>query len=113
MTVERKSPPLSQGTVYLIHFDKPYKHARHYLGWSQDIDQRLQQHQSGNGARLMEVITQAGILWHVSSTWDGGPELEKALKTWKNGSRHCFTCLQERIFEKTFSVKTRPSRRGR
>ena len=23
------------GTVYLLHFDQPYKHARHYVGWAQ------------------------------------------------------------------------------
>ena len=21
------------GTVYLLHFDKPFSHAQHYLGW--------------------------------------------------------------------------------
>ena len=22
------------GIVYLLHFDRPYQHARHYTGWS-------------------------------------------------------------------------------
>jgi len=112
MSPEQPSPPL-QGTVYLIHFERPYKHARHYLGWTVDIEQRLKSHATGNGARLMEVVTKAGIPWHVSRTWQGGPELEQALKTWNNGSRHCFSCMQERIYEKTFSIKTTPLRRGR
>ncbi len=59
-TLEQQPSPLPQGKVYLIHFDIPYKHARHYLGWSHDLDQRLQQHQSGNGSRLIEVVSQAG-----------------------------------------------------
>ena len=25
---------MSAGTVYLLHFDQPYKHARHYVGWT-------------------------------------------------------------------------------
>ena len=25
---------MSAGTVYLLHFDQPYKHARHYVGWA-------------------------------------------------------------------------------
>jgi hypothetical protein len=23
-----------RGTVYLLHFERPYKHARHYLGFT-------------------------------------------------------------------------------
>jgi hypothetical protein len=29
------------GTVYLIHFDVPYRRARHYTGWALDLDARL------------------------------------------------------------------------
>jgi hypothetical protein len=25
------------GTVYIVHFDTPYKHARHYTGWATDL----------------------------------------------------------------------------
>jgi hypothetical protein len=24
------------GIVYLLHFDRPYRHARHYTGWTTD-----------------------------------------------------------------------------
>ena len=24
------------GIVYLLHFDRPYQHARHYTGWTGD-----------------------------------------------------------------------------
>ena len=27
----------AQGTVYLLHFSEPYKHARHYTGWTEDL----------------------------------------------------------------------------
>jgi predicted GIY-YIG superfamily endonuclease len=30
--------------VYLIHFDRPYKHSRHYLGYATDVDERLERH---------------------------------------------------------------------
>ena len=53
------------GTVYLIHLDVPYKHARHYTGWTLDLDARLQAHRDGRGARLMEVITAAAITWQL------------------------------------------------
>jgi len=48
--------------VYLLHFDSPYFHARHYLGWtSLPIETRLDHHRTGHGARLLQVITEAGI----------------------------------------------------
>ena len=35
------------GYVYLLHFDQPYKHARHYLGYTVNVDQRLAMHAAG------------------------------------------------------------------
>lgn len=32
------------GTIYLLHFSKPYKHARHYIGYTDDLDKRLARH---------------------------------------------------------------------
>lgn len=52
-------PP--NGTVYLLHFDRPYKHARHYLGWAKDLDARLEHHRAGTGARLLAVLKEHGI----------------------------------------------------
>lgn len=45
------------GYIYLIHFVRPYKHAKHYLGWTQDLSARLTAHRTGNGSRLMAVVT--------------------------------------------------------
>ncbi len=90
----------SQWVVYLIHFDRPYQHARHYLGTTNDLSHRLRQHASGckyGGARLMEVIVQAGISWRVACTWVGGRELEKQLKGRHNGCLLCPICKAERI----------------
>jgi predicted GIY-YIG superfamily endonuclease len=36
----------AMGTVYLIHFDRPYHHARHYIGYTDDVDARLAGHLS-------------------------------------------------------------------
>src|ERR1022692_3195850 len=51
------------GTVYLIHFDRPYKHARHYIGWALDVRRRLTEHAAGRGAHLLAVVKAAGIGW--------------------------------------------------
>jgi hypothetical protein len=49
--------------VYLLHFDRPYQHAKHYLGSCQDLERRLTQHGKGRGARLLEVVHAVGIGW--------------------------------------------------
>ena len=60
-----------RGTVYLFHFDQRYEHAGHYTGWAEDLDHRVAEHLAGRGARLIEVITQAGISFRLARTWPG------------------------------------------
>ena len=80
------------GTIYLLHFAKPYKHAKHYLGWAQHLEARLEHHRAGTGARLMQVVTEAGIDWEVSRTWEGDRNLEAQLKRRKDSPRLCPIC---------------------
>ncbi|MGP4105307.1 hypothetical protein [Nonomuraea sp. KM90] len=83
----------SSGTVYLLHFDQPYKHARHYIGWTPgDLNRRLRQHRNGTGARLLQVITAAGIGFALARTWNGGRNLERSLKRRGGASRACPLC---------------------
>jgi predicted GIY-YIG superfamily endonuclease len=79
-------------TVYLIHFDRPYKHSRHYLGYAEDLDARIERHHAGNGARLMEVVTNAGITWRLARTWEGDRKFERWLKRKKGASWFCPLC---------------------
>lgn len=81
------------GTVYLIHFDRPFKHAKHYTGWALDLNARLDEHRAGSGARLLAVIREAGIGWQVSRTWVGvDRHYERALKNQGGASRRCPLC---------------------
>lgn len=57
--------------IYLIHFSRKYKHARHYLGYASSVAARVKRHKAGNGARLMAVVTAAGIPWRVVRRWTG------------------------------------------
>jgi predicted GIY-YIG superfamily endonuclease len=52
-----------------IHFSYRNVHASHYIGMSGCLDARLALHRAGNGARLMEVVTGAGIAWEVARLW--------------------------------------------
>jgi predicted GIY-YIG superfamily endonuclease len=80
------------GTVYLLHFDKPYKHARHYVGWTQDLDARLAKHARGHGARLLEVVRDAGIVWTLARTWPGTRNRERQIKRQGGAARRCPLC---------------------
>jgi|SRR5579885_862167 len=97
-----------QGSVvYLIHFDQPYYHARHYLGTTNDLAHRLEQHRRGRrfgGARLMEVVTLQGITWRVARLWSGGRDVERQLKAQKNSCRLCPICHAELIAEQLFET---------
>ena len=80
------------GTVYLLHFDRPYKHAGHYTGWTMRLVDRLDAHESGHGARLTEVVRDAGIGWQLARTWPGDRHRERALKRQGGASRRCPLC---------------------
>ena len=43
-----------RGTIYLLHFARPYKHARHYLGFAEDLERRLK-NQRNAPARLCPI----------------------------------------------------------
>jgi len=83
------------GTVYLIHFDEPFKHARHYIGWSSRLEQRLEHHRNGTGSRLMAAVSAAGIGWSVVRTWSGTRELERRFHNRHGASGLCPTCREE------------------
>lgn len=59
----------TQGTVYLLHFSQRYKHAGRYLGYTDDLASRLERHRSGNGSRLVQVITEAGLSFELVRVW--------------------------------------------
>ena len=81
-------------TVYLLHFNEPYKHARHYVGVAKNLEARLAQHANGQGARLTQVVREAGIDWTLARTWEGDRKTERRKKN--RGARHCPVCKTER-----------------
>jgi len=86
------------GTVYLLHFDQRYEHAGHYTGFAEGsgLLNRLGEHATGRGARLVEVITQAGITFRLARTWPGVTRArERQLKQQGGASRRCPICLDQ------------------
>jgi hypothetical protein len=82
--------------IYLLHFDRPLHHARHYLGYAADIDKRVARHWAGHGSRLVRAVMQAGIGVKVVCRWDGDRHLERKLHNRKNSSRLCPICREAR-----------------
>lgn len=80
------------GTVYLLHFERPYKHAKHYIGWTTDLPARLALHATGNGSRLLSVVHAAGIGWQLARTWPGTRRRERQIKKQGGASRCCPLC---------------------
>jgi hypothetical protein len=82
--------------VYLLHFDEPYKHARHYMGSTTEanLDARLEHHRTGNGSRLMAAVSSAGISWRVVRLWIGDKNVERQLKNNVRGNtgQYCPEC---------------------
>lgn len=92
-------------TVYLLHFDIPYKHAKHYLGYTRNLDLRIEAHRKGNGAHLIKVISQAGITFTLARTWQGNRSLERKLKNQHNSPRLCPICNPKLIARQKQSRK--------
>lgn len=88
----------ADGTLYLLHFDPPYRHAGHYLGYVQggpeNVDRRLAEHIAGQGSPLVRAAVAAGSTVTVARTWlDSDRTTERRLKNGKNGRRRlCPTC---------------------
>ncbi len=80
------------GTIYMLHFDRPYRHARHYTGWTDNLSQRLACHAQGHGARLLAVIRQAGIGFALARTVTGDRFKERAIKNAGGAVRYCPIC---------------------
>ena len=83
-----------KGVIYLLHFSRPFKHARHYVGFTSDLTARLSAHNKGQGARLLQVAIEAGITFQLARTWKGTRRDERRIKNSKNAPRLCPICNQ-------------------
>jgi predicted GIY-YIG superfamily endonuclease len=71
--VKRRIPGqgrLIVGTVYLLHFSRPYLHARHYIGFTTDLKSRLSAHRGGRSTPLIRAAVAEGIELLLARTWD-------------------------------------------
>ena len=81
------------GVIYMLHFEQPYRHARHYVGWTEDLLDRLEAHSTGHGARLIAVIWAAGIGFTAIRISEGTRTTERAIKNAGGATRYCPACV--------------------
>lgn len=92
-------------TVYLLHLKTPLPRgisrcgtplqAGHYIGFADDLVERILKHADGHGARFTQVCVERGIDWQLARTWEGGQadrRFERRLKNGKWGPRLCPIC---------------------
>jgi predicted GIY-YIG superfamily endonuclease len=68
------------GTIYLLHFDQKIGRSQHYLGWTSNLDHRLEDHRAGRGGKTTARFRAAGIGFELAAQWSGSQDDEKRLK---------------------------------
>jgi len=95
--------------VYLLHFDRPYRHAAHYMGYAKTlkaVHERVDAHYAatpGDGLhhRLMQVIRAEGIGFTLARIWPNGTrDDERKWKKHGHARRRCPICREERQQQK-------------
>lgn len=66
--------------------------ARHYIGCTKDLPERLRLHRRGQAARYTQVAAERGIGIELVRCWWGGRKFERYLKSLKNGRLLCPKC---------------------
>jgi len=74
-------------------FERPLAHARHYLGYADNIKKRLRRHRAGKGARILAALVRERIGRKLVRVWEGAGRIdERRLKSQKNAPRLCPIC---------------------
>jgi predicted GIY-YIG superfamily endonuclease len=95
------------GIVYTIHLAKPVgpadrgprNTARHYTGWTSNLESRIAEHRAGVGSKLLAAANRLGIAWTVAKTEPGTRARERQLKN-HGAARRCPECTKENAMAK-------------
>jgi predicted GIY-YIG superfamily endonuclease len=79
--------------LYLLHFDPRYRHAGHYLGYTEDLPKRFAMHLQGKGSPLVKAAVNHGSRIILVRIWaeDGNAEQE-IKRVVRSGVRLCPVC---------------------
>jgi predicted GIY-YIG superfamily endonuclease len=94
------------GTVYLLHFSRPYRHAGHYVGFTTDLERRLAQHRRGSTSPLVRCAVEDGIEIFLARRWES---VTVAFEAWLHNTSHkrlaCPICSGPRAFLRAQCVR--------
>lgn len=84
-------------TVYVLHFEPPYLHARHYVGFTPDAnaDRRVGEHLAAGskGSPLVAAAVRAGCEVKLAHAFPGaGRDFEANLKARRDVRKWCPCC---------------------
>lgn len=90
-----------RGYVYVLCFDRPFSHARHYIGCSTDLRGRLRTHARGAGARIVKAAAAVGIGFTLGAVGCCNVatlrRLERQAKDWHGAAGFCVRCAGESV----------------
>lgn len=85
--------------IYVLHFDRPYHHARHYVGFAEaDVENRIREQLEGTGRRpspLVRAVIAAGITVTVAAVIEGTRKDERRIKDNASTCHVCPLCKPE------------------
>lgn len=85
--------------IYLLHFDNPYHHARHYCGMTRNLHRRLTSHAQGRAARLTRALFHKALGWQLAATGitrqsSLAAQIERRTKDSHHLARYCPICTK-------------------
>jgi len=81
--------------LYLLHFDPRYRHAGHYLGYTEDVPKRFGMHLKGRGSPLVAAAVRNGSKVLLVRVWNGDGNAERELKRYGSRARLCPVCTAD------------------
>lgn len=81
--------------VYVLHFDPPYLHASHYIGFTEheDVATRLIEHISGRGSPLVKAAVANGSRVEIAHVLiNGDRNFERRIKNRRDVCTWCRLC---------------------
>jgi len=84
----------AEGTVYLLHFDRPYSgRMQHYVSFTHDLERGLEGHSQGAAGATTKLAFDKGIGFTLARTWPGTPKLKRQIKD-RGPVNYCPICAR-------------------
>src|SRR5512142_1788858 len=84
--------------IYVLHFEPPLKHARHYVGFAESkrtLRARIEHHLAGSGAKIVAAAVAAGCTVTMTASFEGTRDDERRIKKGGHGPSVCPVCRAE------------------